>query len=34
MGMKFVTISAEDLALIQAYIQENIVPAAVSTKLR
>jgi CheY-like chemotaxis protein len=34
MGMKFVTISAEDLALIQAYIQENIVPAAASTNPR
>lgn len=28
MGMKFVTISPEDQALIQAYIQENIDPAA------
>jgi CheY-like chemotaxis protein len=34
MGMKFVTISPEDLALIQAYIQENIVPAAASTNPR
>jgi CheY-like chemotaxis protein len=34
MGMKFVTVSAEDMALIQAYIQENIVPAAASTNLR
>jgi CheY-like chemotaxis protein len=34
MGMKFVTISAEDLALIQAYIQENIAPAAASTNPR
>ena len=30
MGMKFVTISQEDQALIQAYIQENIDPAAAS----
>jgi len=34
MGMKFVTISAEDLALIQDYIQENIIPTAVSTNPR
>jgi len=34
MGMKFVTISPEDLALIQAYIQENIDPTAASTNPR
>ena len=34
MGMKFVTISPEDLALIRAYIQENIEPAAASSDLR
>lgn len=34
MGMKFVTISPEDLTLIQAYIQENIDPAAASIDLR
>jgi hypothetical protein len=34
MGMKFVTVSAEDLTLIQACIQDNIVPAAASTNLR
>ena len=34
MGMKFVTISPEDLARIQAYIQENIDPAAASTRPR
>jgi CheY-like chemotaxis protein len=31
MGMKFVTISPEDLELIQAYIQENVAPAADAT---
>lgn len=34
MGMKFVTISPEDQALIQAYIQENIDPAAASNSSR
>ncbi|MEK6744390.1 MAG: response regulator [Nitrospirota bacterium] len=34
MGMKFITISSEDQALIQAYIQENIDPAAASTSPR
>lgn len=34
MGMKFVTISPEDLVLVQAHIQENIDPAAVSTNPR
>ena len=34
MGMKFVTISPGDQALIQAYIQENVDPASVSTNPR
>jgi hypothetical protein len=34
MGMKFMTISPEDLAQIKTYIEENIDPAAASTKPR
>jgi CheY-like chemotaxis protein len=34
MGMKFVTISPEDQALIQAYIQENVTPVDASTNPR
>jgi len=34
MGMKFVTISPEDLALVQAYIEENVNPSAASIDLR
>jgi len=34
MGMRFVTIAPEDLALVQAYIEENVNPSATSVDRR